>query len=1145
MKRTTLALSLGIAVLCGQVAEATLSIVKNDNLSVNWFFHNTSTKYAGSSFFGYYRDYNNDGLPDYLILLEDFRNDDWRLFTLNTAPTGGEKFSPKDGTAGRDIAHQFNVFVPRTLHTPVSPSMDSADLVVLGTNANTTDSQTQYFTKYIFWRLNKTNRTLPTEATWSVDVVSTYTPIVYWPNVSFDADDYPDYLLYNMYPDAKRQFVISCYNGRTGGRIWTRLLGPDPQDPGTGIGMVGQGDATPLNPGYPQLAVAVLPHHPEDGMVGDFDGNGKPEIFLLYTFGDGSFFTSYSMTTDINMLNSSGNFLSPYTNTWTRVSRNPGSLNSPAFTITTDYNRDGFEDAMFFNEGGGASLPLFQAYDLRARRLLFQALNSDFGTGFEDVFGYFALDERGYFGNRPADVNGDGWSDLLVYRAMGRSANMPLRIGMFNGYASGGLQKGRRMWLQQFNNFNTAYGLVNDFNGDNLLDYVLLNNPLQPSSPTLGQVTWRIANTAVSATRIALGKQFTYSPTFSFAFNPTSNAFYAYPGVFARMGDVDGDGQRDTLGCLSCEFDANQDEIIDLAYGYAFVYDNTAGIAPPPLTAELILRVQNENWVPSPMLFYATALTSGYPFVDNNRDGYLNDVVVRANQALYSMSFPFKITGGPPKLEAATLADLDNNGADAGDLLILSLDRGVKVTTSVLRASHFFLPVTGDSLGGRGFAVSVNPQNSRQVVLTLGAGPKLTPQGQFSMLRRISGSPSGIDFATSLPVGSIRSYDGITAVNGGVPGTNDSGIDILFNLVGRSGPLGRLGGTLSVVNSADAAYQDHQLFVPANVLATTTSFSLLRPPLNLGAPGAVQVLSSPSGITFKTSATLTLEYHEDDIDWDAGYIEGEMHVHQLVENPRGVFNYVPVRGHTILMGASPRGGSAMRKLDGEPGQVSVDLNNLNPNGSLGSPGLFAGLPIETVDERTMNIKPGSGSSGIVKGAGPALLSPGSRGAYTLHQIEFPGYVATLATDPQRIVITIRTAMLAERYSPTSGRSFPNQSGAVLVVTVADAVGQPVAFTSPVNLTVQFKERPELEFTDAITFDEKRALAMNMRLVRDRLAGGDVDFVFDPTPSQTVNTIVGTLTVIGYAGLTGADGMGTFGAVAPATGTPVAGWRSYR
>jgi len=1141
MQRIAKALAFALTLLLGQATEATLTIIKKDKFDVNWYFRNTSTKYtAGRLFQCYYRDYDNDGLPDCLIVLTDPKTKDWRLFTLNTAPTGGEKIYPTNRTAGRDITAQLRVFVPNRLLTPYAPSMDSPDLVLVGTNDISTDPLKSLFTKFIFWRLNKTNPAFPTETTWAIDVASTDTPEIYWPDVSVNGDDYPDFFIYNTYANVNRQFVISCHDGRNGAQIWSRTLGLDREDPGTGIASGGKGSPSksvyrPL--GFPHLGIEVLPHRPERGLVGDFDSNGKPEIFLHYAFGRGDVYTTYSMTSDINLLNSSGNFLSPYSGVWTRLRVVNSTIVRLETVKTTDYNKDGYVDLLLLSMGiGQPPAPLFEAYNLKGRQFLFGAVNSDLDGSTQSLQGFAVLDEYSYHGSRPADVNGDGWNDLLVYRSTASPPNMPLRVGMFNAYAGGGVQKGRKMWLTQFDMFNAAFPLTNDFNEDNLLDFVLVREPDQPDSPTLGRVTWHIANTAVSAKDIRLGKQFNYSPPHSFAWNPKLDSFSAFRPRISGFGDVDGDGERDTLACMACGFDTGHDGTWDLSYGYVFLYDNTSGLTTPPLTAELQFKVQGENWVPNPVFGQAYSL-AGYAFVDNNRDGYANDVIVDLGKAIFAMSFQYRIIGGPPKLETATLLDLDGNGVDGGDQLVLTLDRGVVVTSAALRASHFFLPVQGDSLGGTGFGISASVLNSREIILTLGQGARLRYTGIFSMSNRAFGSPSGIDFATSLPVGTIRSFDGISAVNGGAPGANDSGVDIQINMIGRSALIPPDGGMLSVVNSPDAAYREHYVTVPG--VGTTRTLGLSQPATNLIGPGAVQITSNRD-----SPGTINLEYRDGDIDWESGYIEGEMHVHQWVKDSWGRFSYILVPGSHRLQSALQRGRSGVRRLNGGTNQVSVDTSSiLNPCGTLGTPGLFAGLPIETVDERTIHMKPGG--AGMIRKGEAAVLAPGSLGAYTLHRLEFPSYVTTTETDPQRIVVKMRMATLAERYSQTGGQSFPAQSGAVFVVTATDAVGQPISFTSPVNMTIQFKERPDPTLSDVVCFDGQRALASNMRLVRDQSEGDAVDFEFAAAPVQSVNTSLGTLTVQNLVGLTGADGMGTFGAVATAGLAPSTSWRLYR
>jgi hypothetical protein len=488
-------------------------------------------------------------------------------------------------------------------------------------------------------------------------------------------------------------------------------------------------------------------------------------------------------------------------------------------------------------------------------------------------------------------------------------------------------------------------------------------------------------------------------------------------------------------------------------------------------------------------------------------------------------------TGNAPRIRAATISDANANGiVDANDQLVLTLDRSVVVNTTVLRPSHFFLAVRGDGLGQTGFRVGVNPYNARQVVLTLGQGVRLRTAGVFSTGTLTSGSPSGIDFATSIPFGAIRSLDGVSAVDGGAPGVDDSGVDIQLSLVRRLSVIGRAGGTVSVVNSPDAAYRQHRFSVPANALSATMTVLLRSPAQSLGVIGALQIQSSNAAATFATPATIRLEYREGDVDRERGFLESEMRVHQLVESPGGIFRYLPIRGAQTLNRAA--------RL------ISVNVRNLNPNNSLGQTGSFAGLPIETVDERTINIGPSQGFFNRGNGQ-PAVLTVGPNGAYTLHKIEIPNYQTVPSTSPERLVMKIRTATLAERESLCGGCSFPAQSGAVFTVTVNDASSRPVAFNSPVRLTVQFKNRPDPGETDVVRFSGLLGAAQNMRLVKNRLANGPVDFSFTTAPLQTVNVSLGTVAVDNFVGLTREDGGGTFGAVASDQVAPAGHWRLYR
>ena len=508
---------------------------------------------------------------------------------------------------------------------------------------------------------------------------------------------------------------------------------------------------------------------------------------------------------------------------------------------------------------------------------------------------------------------------------------------------------------------------------------------------------------------------------------------------------------------------------------------------------------------------------------------------------------------GAPMIQSATLVDVNNDGTvSLGDQIVLTLTRSVTVTTMVLQADHFFLPVESDAIGGSGFQVHVNQYNGRQILLQLGANVRLQPFGEFTTAVVAVGSPSGIDFASTLPVGSIMSLDGLPAVDRGAAGANDTGIDIRQSLFGLITNLDAAGGMVPVNDFPDAAYTGHALVVPAGALGNLVTFQMKPPPITEGVVNAFWIESSSPTLTFAQPATVRVEFHEGDIDFERGQVTAQMRVHQLVEIPGLGFQYLPLPGVHHVMPA-PRtaigrkdakaGGEGPQKLDSDgvsSGTVETEVGDLNPGGSVGPPGMFAGIPIETVDERTIHIKPGAG--GVIKQAN-AILTPGPDGAYTLHAIEFPGYVETTSTDSLRLTVTIRTALQSERVSSSGGQSFPAQSGAVFVIVAKNASDQPVQFTDPVNLTVQFKTHSNPSLTDTVRFDGDLGMPGSMRAVADGEDGPGVDFAFFFAFAQSVNVAQGTVTVQSLTGLTGVDGKGTFGAVIPDP-ADIRRWQAY-
>ncbi len=265
--------------------------------------------------------------------------------------------------------------------------------------------------------------------------------------------------MYNAEP-INNQFTLRCYNGKltSSTPMWTRSLSLGRRGPRHGRRHRQRRHA------YATLGVQVLPKLDNNWQSSDFDGNGKPEIFLYYSFGKGTSFANMTAVLDIDLLNSSGGFVSPYSSTWTRVSADLMASAPPSPMIVSDYNQDGYVDMVLMRQSFMTTTPsVFEAYNLKGRASLFKTTNKDFSlSGLStpsvlDLYGYVPyLHNKSTAG--PADLTGDGYNDLDVYRMNAVAPSMPLRVALFHGYAGGGSNKGRRIWLQEFANYSAPTG---------------------------------------------------------------------------------------------------------------------------------------------------------------------------------------------------------------------------------------------------------------------------------------------------------------------------------------------------------------------------------------------------------------------------------------------------------------------------------------------------------------------------------------------------------------------------------------------------------------------------------------------------------------------------------------------------------------
>ena len=495
-----------------------------------------------------------------------------------------------------------------------------------------------------------------------------------------------------------------------------------------------------------------------------------------------------------------------------------------------------------------------------------------------------------------------------------------------------------------------------------------------------------------------------------------------------------------------------------------------------------------------------------------------------------------------PHLVRAIFNDANGNGiAEQGEMLTLVFDQGVTITKSLITPSCFYLSVAGDSLGNVGFNAFINHYSSHKLGLILGQGAHLTIQGKFSAAVNQSGSPSGIDLSVARPAFAIRSLDGLVdSIDLGNPNSDDAGLDIEYSFRPGIGNIGPGGGIIDNSGDPDAAYQ-YSLYIPGGALSTIVQFIVTTPIFPTPQPGcdtipppdfAIQILADVADLNFLTSATLTLHYIDGDVDIDNGFAEAGMRIYMCVLGCDGCWRWLPVPGQQIV--------------DTENNTVTVHLGRLNyscPTGgmrlaSLGDSGIFGNLPGSTIEESTINIKPQGG--GMVRILSGPTLNAGVGGCYTYHQIEFPNYVETDPSDPNVIKVTIKQAVLADRIARSGGNSFPTASNALFVVLTKNYSNVGVPFNSPVNIRVQFMDGTANAFNDIWKFDNTAGAFGSMALVKDILAGTDVDFQFITGVTQSIMPVTGGGYVAGsgITGLTDSQGKGVWGAVTnPSQPTP--------
>ncbi|MFH0794081.1 MAG: kelch repeat-containing protein, partial [bacterium] len=241
------------------------------------------------------------------------------------------------------------------------------------------------------------------------------------------------------------------------------------------------------------------------------------------------------------------------------------------------------------------------------------------------------------------------------------------------------------------------------------------------------------------------------------------------------------------------------------------------------------------------------------------------------------------------------------------DRVHLTFDQDMRVNQRIPSNNPFFLPVSGDSLGST-FAMDLAQYNQRQVNVTLGASPTLTPDGVFATGVVTPFSPSGID-AAAVPPSSLLLTNryGLPPLDTGVIGSNDTALDI-GNVLGSNGKVfnGTEGGTMVVQQDPGLTYKKHSIHVPVGTFNPGESWLFLIDPADedLGVASAFKLsvdnitggaaLAQTGSVTLPNPVTVTVEYQNGDFDPDIGQKESLLRIHHLVEVTTGTLRYEPV-----------------------------------------------------------------------------------------------------------------------------------------------------------------------------------------------------------------------------------------------------------
>lgn len=646
-------ISLRLFIFCSLIISpaasfATVTHTVRSGFDINWYFHTdlTSPYPRMASFNGYWKDFNSDGLPDYLMTVRKTGNRDYRIFSIDASPTGAAKTYAADKLAYRDMNSTANTFVISSIRVvPYTDGSTDGELYVAGTDSPDVTNPDASYSKIIFKKLDKSSTSLPTinADTFEIPLDDDYAPHWGWLSWSYNGDNFPDIIVYNKRLNASNKFVVTIYNGTNGTQIWSKEFSKAANDPGTGAlsGLIG----------VPLFSVYFMGKGSFGTVPNDYNGDGTPEFLPVYYYSkDGSTTGSYSTFSNYTILCSDGDFCSGYSG-WEEIGVISNTYPGYSPSFVGDFNKDTYQDVVFLlSMSADPIAPYFKGYDVKNKNLLFNSTNSDFDSP-SDIMGLYYMPtlNDSFIHN---DVNGDTWNDMAIYHFMATMGDPS--FGVFNGYDGGGGDKGRKMWFQSTSSYNQIWYPVGDFNDDGLSDYGFLNNPESPNTLQNGKISWQVGHCHIGPSTYTMGREFDYHVPYSFSYSAGTDDFLAISYGHSFKGDIDGDGSDDYM--LNCYYnhDAGDNGVIDHTATEILFYDHDSSSGTPPVTAEI--EIASDEDIAGAGAFITAYRSDTDVYVDNNQDGKANDgIIACSDRFVYSVSFNESST---PPTTSATISPL-------------------------------------------------------------------------------------------------------------------------------------------------------------------------------------------------------------------------------------------------------------------------------------------------------------------------------------------------------------------------------------------------------------------------------------------------------------------------------------------------------